>query len=85
MEWLKNSAELEKPLISTCGDVVEALVDELIPQIKLAAYENEGFADVECKINITFKDDTFELVTEGFVEFPARLIRVNAKEEPEDE
>lgn len=84
MEWLKNSAELEKPLIATCGDTVEALVDELIPQIKLAAYENEGFADIEIKINVEFKDDTFELITEGFVDFPARLIRIKA-EEQEDE
>tara|TARA_R100000152_G_C6766287_1_gene191252 strand:+ start:489 stop:737 length:249 start_codon:yes stop_codon:yes gene_type:complete len=81
MDWLKKSVELEKPLISTCGDVVEALIDELIPQIKLAAYENEGEADVECKISIKFAKDTFELSTEGYVEFPARFIRVKAKED----
>lgn len=80
MKWLKNSVEIEKPLIKTCGDCVSALIDELIPQIKLAAFEQQGSADVECKINIEFKDDTFEIETHGFVEFPTRLIKIKARE-----
>mgnify|MGYP000113732329 FL=1 len=80
MKWLKNSAEIEKPLIKTCGDTVAALVDELIPQIKLSAFEQEGSADVEIKINIEFKEDTFEIETQGFVEFPARMVRIKAVE-----
>ena len=83
MEWLKNSAELEKPLIRTCGETVEALVDELIPELKLAAYENDGVANVEIKINVSFKDRTFEVETIGQVEFPARIIKINAVEEEE--
>ena len=80
MDWLKNSVEIEKPLIKTCGDTVAALIDELIPQIKLSAFEQEGSADVEIKINIEFKKDTFEIETRGFVEFPARMVLVKAVE-----
>lgn len=81
MDWLKNSGELEKPLIKTIGESVEALVDELIPELKLAAYENDSTANVECKINVTFVGNTFEVETIGQVEFPARIIKVNAVEE----
>lgn len=83
MKWLENSVEIEKPLIKTCGETIEALVDELIPEIKLAAFEQDGEADVEVKIKIEFKENTFEIQTEGYVEFPARVIRVRAEETDE--
>ena len=83
MKWLENSVEIEKPLIKTCGETIEALVDELIPEIKLAAFEQDGEADVEVKIKIEFKENTFEIQTEGYVEFPARVIRVRAEEADE--
>ncbi len=84
MKWLENSVEIEKPLIKTCGETVEALVDELLPEIKLAAYEQDGGADIEVKIRVEFKEDTFEVQTQGFVEFPARIIKVVAEEEEEE-
>lgn len=81
MKWLENSVEIEKPLTKTCGETVEALIDELLPEVKLAAYENDSEANVEVKINISFKDDTYEVETIGQVEFPARIIKVKAVEE----
>ena len=47
MDWLKYSGELEKPLIKTIGESVEALVDELIPELKLDHHENDSTANVE--------------------------------------
>jgi hypothetical protein len=84
MNWLENSGEIEKPLIKTCGETVEALIDELLPEIKLSAYEQDGGADIEVKIRVDFKDQTFEVQTQGYVEFPARVIKVVAEEEEAD-
>jgi hypothetical protein len=81
MKWLENSVDIEKPLIKTCGETVEALIDELLPEVKLCAFEQNGEANVEVKINISFKDDTYEIETLGQVEFPARVIKVKAVEE----
>tara|TARA_Y100001963_G_scaffold54728_1_gene76569 strand:+ start:2692 stop:2982 length:291 start_codon:yes stop_codon:yes gene_type:complete len=74
MNWLENSAKLEKSILEACAGQVRQVVDDLLPQIRLAASENEGAAIVEIKMGFEFEGepDKTRIVTEGAVAFPAK-------------
>ena len=81
MSNLLNSSErLEKPVINAIGNQAKQLIDDLLPQIRLAAYENEGASIVDMKFGFEFSDEGEEclVASEAAVNFPAK--RVYAEE-----
>ena len=73
-DWLEKSSRLEKPILETSGAQVRQVIDDLLPQIRLAAAENGGAALVEIKMGFEFAENPgkVQLVTEGSVTFPAK-------------
>ncbi len=48
------------------------VADELVPQVRLCALENEMCADILIKVHFEFEDDKTEIWSEGAVDFPPR-------------
>lgn len=71
---------MEKPIINAIGNQAKQLVDDLLPQIRLAAYENDGASIVDMKFGFEFSDSGAEctVASEALVKFPAK--RVYAEE-----
>ena len=72
--FLDSSERLEKKLLITVGNQTRKVLDDLLPQMRLAAYENEGAAIVDMRIGFEFtKDgDRVAIACEGQVQFPAK-------------
>tara|TARA_Y100000114_G_scaffold130512_1_gene128349 strand:+ start:13300 stop:13557 length:258 start_codon:yes stop_codon:yes gene_type:complete len=78
--FLESSERLEKPMLNAVGNQAKQLIDELFPQIRLAAFENDGASIVEIKFGFEFDDNGAKcaVASEGKVTFPAK--RVYAEE-----
>ena len=72
MDWLDTQTELEKPLLLASGEVVKELVDDLLPQVRLAGLENEGQAEVKITLSFSFKEQGSKIDAKGYVVFPAK-------------
>ena len=48
------------------------IADDLIPQVRLCALENEMVSDILIKVHFEFSDDKTEIWSEGAVDFPAK-------------
>lgn len=71
--WLEKSPEMEKPLLEMCCRQARQVVDDLLPQIKLAALENDNASIINLKMAFEFDDkDGARIITEGYVDFPAK-------------
>ena len=79
-DWLKKQGEIEKDLIRTCGGQTEVVIDDLLPQIRLAAIENGGVATLQMTIDFQFSEDGAEtkVITQGAVTFPAKRSAVES-------
>jgi hypothetical protein len=73
---LDSSEKLEKPVINAVGNQAKQLVDELLPQIRLAAYENDGASIVDMKFGLQFSEEGEECIvaSEAIVKFPEKRI-----------
>jgi hypothetical protein len=73
---LDSSERLEKPVINAIGNQAKQLIDELLPQIRLAAYENDGASIVDMKFGLEFseKGDECIVASEALVKFPEKRI-----------
>jgi len=78
MDWLDTQTELEKPLLEVTGEVVKELVDDLLPQIRLAGIENGGKAAVNVEITFEFINDGAEINATGSTVFPAKKAHTKA-------
>ena len=72
--FLESSERLEKPVLNLVGNQAKQLVDELLPQIRLAAFENEGCSVMDIRLGFEFSDDGEKctVASEGIVQFPAK-------------
>ena len=59
-------------MIEAVGIQAKQIADELIPQIRLCALENEMNADIFLKVHFEFDDEKTEVWSEGAVQFPPR-------------
>jgi hypothetical protein len=59
-------------VIEAVGIQAKQIADELIPQVRLCALENEMLADIFLKIHFEFNDGKTEVWSEGAVQFPAK-------------
>ena len=48
------------------------IADDLVPQVRLCALENEMVADILIKVHFEFNDDKTEIWSEGAVDFPPK-------------
>lgn len=48
------------------------IADDLVPQVRLCALENEMAADILIKVHFEFNDDKTEIWSEGAVDFPPK-------------
>ncbi|MAT87248.1 MAG: hypothetical protein CL532_01675 [Aestuariivita sp.] len=71
-DWLEHQAEIEKSVLTAVGSQVKGIVDDLLPQIRLAAIENNMESAVEVTIYFKFEGESTELESEGSVQFPPK-------------
>jgi|13_taG_2_1085334.scaffolds.fasta_scaffold03539_2 hypothetical protein len=73
-KFLDSSEEVEKPLLNAVGRQSQKIVDELLPQIRLASFENEGACVMDLRIGFEFAEDgkSVTIASEGIVNFPAK-------------
>ena len=77
-DWLEKQAEKEEVLLDAASDQFRMLLDGLLPQIRLAALENNMEARAEISVAFNFEEDAITLTTEGRVEFPAKITGVDS-------
>ncbi len=71
-DWLERQAEIEKDVLDAVGQQVRGVVDDLLPQIRLAALENHMEAVADIKIYFTFEDNGTGIHSEASVQFPPK-------------
>jgi hypothetical protein len=71
-DWLEKQGSIEKDVLDAIAGQTRGIADDLLPQIRLAALENEMTAVVELKINLVFEDDETNIWSYGEVQFPAK-------------
>ena len=71
-DWLDNQTKIEKDVLDAVSEQTRAIADDLLPQIRLAALENEMRATIQMEINFSFEDEATDIWSEGSVTFPPR-------------
>jgi len=77
-DWLEKQAEKEDILLDAASEQFRVLLDGLLPQVRLAAIENDMEATAEVTIIFTFEEDAITLTTEGRVHFPAKVTETDS-------
>lgn len=72
-DWLEKQQEREEELLDAVAEQYRTVVDELLPQVRLAALENEMVSEVEVLTVFAFEDNATTITTEGRVRFPAKI------------
>ena len=78
MSWLEKQTFVEKDLKEMTGEVVKAILDDLMPQLRLAALEAGGIAAVDFRLDFNLTDDP-KIKGEGSVYFPAKKATVTSE------
>lgn len=71
-EWLEKQKSQEKDLLNAVQIQAKQVVDDLIPQIRLCALENEMCSSILLKVHFEFDDAKTEIWSEGCVDFPPK-------------
>jgi len=71
-EWLAGQKRIETNLIEAVGIQAKQIADDLVPQVRLCAMENEMKADVFVKVHFEFNGEKTEVWSEGAVQFPPK-------------
>tara|TARA_Y100001963_G_scaffold155577_1_gene247151 strand:+ start:1506 stop:1754 length:249 start_codon:yes stop_codon:yes gene_type:complete len=71
-DWLDKQTAIEKNVLDAVSAQVRTITDDLLPQIRLSALENDMRATIEMKINFDFEDESTDIWSEGSVSFPPR-------------
>jgi len=71
-DWLEHQADIEKDVLDAVGSQVRGVVDDLLPQIRLAALENQMEAVANVTIYFTFEGEKTGIHSEASVQFPAK-------------
>lgn len=69
-KWLEKQKDQEKDILDAVNIQVREVVEDLIPQIRLCALENEMMSDVRLNIHFEFNEASTEVWSEGQVYFP---------------
>lgn len=71
-DWLEKQKLQENDLLDSVGIQARQIAEELIPQIRLCALENENVSDILIKVHFEFEDCKTEIWSEGAVSFPPK-------------
>jgi hypothetical protein len=71
-DWLDKQKGAEKDMLESVSIQAKQIVEDLIPQVRLCALENEMCSDVLIKVHFEFDEKHTEIWSEGAVEFPPR-------------
>jgi hypothetical protein len=71
-DWLDKQKLVENDMLDSVSIQAKQIAEDLIPQIRLCALENEMCSDVLIKVHFEFNDENTEIWSEGAVEFPPK-------------
>lgn len=71
-DWLEKQKNQEQDVLDVVKIQSKQIVEDLIPQVRLCALENDMEASVVMKVHFKFSDTNSEIWTEGHVDFPPR-------------
>ena len=71
-EWLEKQKSQEADMLSAVSIQAKQVADDLVPQVRLCALENEMCADILIKVHFEFGTDKTEIWSEGAVDFPPK-------------
>ena len=77
-DWLEKQVEKEEVLLDAASEQYRTLLDELLPQVRLAAIENDMEATVQISAVFLFEEDAITITTEGRVLFPAKITEMDS-------
>ena len=77
-DWLEKQAEKEDVLLDAASEQFRVLLDGLLPQIRLAAIENDMESVTRVTLILNFEENAIVLNMEGRVEFPAKVTEVGS-------
>lgn len=69
-DWLEAQKNQEDDMLDAVKIQAKQVVEDLIPQVRLCALENDMSADVVLKVHFEFSDNETDIWTEGNVQFP---------------
>jgi hypothetical protein len=71
-DWMDAQKKSENDMLNAIALQAKEVAEELIPQVRLCALENEMTANIVFRVNFEFKDEGTDIWSEGIVEFPAK-------------
>lgn len=71
-KWLEKQKDQEKDVLDAVAIQARQVADDLIPQVRLCALENEMQSSILIKVNFEFDDTKTEIWSEGAVDFPPK-------------
>ena len=77
-DWLEKQVEKEEVLLDAASEQYKTLLDELLPQVRLAAIEIDMEATVQVSAVFLFEEDAITITTEGRVLFPAKVTEMDS-------
>ena len=77
-EWLDKQKEIERDVLDAASQQAHEVVDQLLPQIKLAAMENDMVVKVNLELTFDFKNDETKVSCLGAVTFPVRVVEARS-------
>ncbi len=77
-EWLDRQKEIEGDVLNAAAQQAYEVVDQLLPQIRLAAMENNMVVKTNLEITFDFSDEETKVSCLGAVTFPVRVVEARS-------
>jgi hypothetical protein len=72
-EWLDNQRKIEDSLLNAVAIESKEIAEDLMPQVRLCALENEMASSITFRVNFEFLEDgSTDIWSEGVVDFPPK-------------
>lgn len=71
-EWLDSQKLSETEMLNAVSVQARDIAEELIPQVRLCALENEMEASINFRVHFDFEEGHTDIWSEGIVDFPAK-------------
>jgi len=71
-EWLEAQKASENDMLNAVAVQAKDIAEELIPQVRLCALENEMNATISFRVHFEFDEKNTDIWSEGVVEFPPK-------------
>lgn len=71
-DWLDAQKRNETSMLNAVSVQAKDIAEELIPQVRLCALENEMTATITFRVHFEFDNDKTDIWSEGAVEFPPK-------------